>query len=515
MTQGALPFKYEEEKKDFGCTGVAGLLLFVDLLYKMGFLQMVNRHLNGRKDKQGWSDFYFLLSLMLLNISGGECVDDIKVMENDAGLCRIMKHLDLRGTWGRHRQKLKRQWRNGKKNIFPSPSAVFRYLNLFHDEIQESFREEGKAFIPSANAYLRGFSGVNKDMLEFQQLSHPCDVATLDMDATLVESQKREALYGYKSYKCYQPLNAWWWEQDYMVYTEFRDGNVPAGFDQKRVFIETLSCLPGGVKKVYLRSDSAGYQHDLLRYCEFGENERFGRIEFAIGCDVVDEFKKAVYEYDVEEGDWHKIYKVENGVVKESGQEWAEVCYVPNEISRSKKGPDYRYIAIRELLKQRELPGMEMEEVCQKSLPFPNMKINGNRYKLSGLVTNMNWYGGCIIDWYRERCGNSEHVHGELKEWFGGGQLPSGKFGANAAWWWISVLAFNLTSMLKCLALTENWKRKRMKRLRYWLIDVPGRVIFESKELIIRLTRGHPVFDMLVSARGKILLLGAGSLSPG
>ena len=87
MAQGALPFKYEEEKKDFGCTGVAGLLLFVDLLYKMGFLQMVNRHLNGRKGKQGWSDFYFLLSLMLLNISGGECVDDIKVMENDAGLC--------------------------------------------------------------------------------------------------------------------------------------------------------------------------------------------------------------------------------------------------------------------------------------------------------------------------------------------------------------------------------------------------------------------------------------------
>jgi hypothetical protein len=513
MTQGALPFKYEEEKKDFGSTALAGLLLFVDLLYKMGFLQMVNRHLNAKEDKQGWRDFYFLLTLMLLNISGGDCVDDVKLMEKDDGLCRIMKNLELRGKIGRRRQKLKSEWRNGKRNAFPSSSAVFRYLILFHDELQEFLREESdsKAFIPSPNEHLLGLGLINKSMLEYLQLNRPHPVATIDMDATLIESQKKEALYGYKNYKCYQPLNAWWWEQDYMVYTEFRDGNVPAGYEQKRVFQETLRCLPGAVEKVYLRSDSAGYQHDLLRYCEFGEDERFGRIEFAVGCDVVGEFKKAVYE--VEEGDWHKIYKVVNGVVKESGQEWAELCYVPNEISRSKKGPDYRYLGIRELVRQKELPGME--EVCQKSLPFPNMKINGNRYKLSGVATNMNWYGECIIHWYRERCGNSEHVHGEMKESFGGGQLPSGKFGANAAWWWIMVLALNLTSMLKSLALTKSWKRKRMKRVRYWLINVPGRVILESKELVVRLTRGHPAFELLVKARRRIFLLGIGALSPG
>jgi hypothetical protein len=517
MTQGSLPFKYEEEKKFFGSTSLTGLLIFLDLLHKMGFVQMVNRNLHAKADKQGWRDVQFLISLLLLNISGGDCVDDIKLMEADDGLSRIMKHLEHRHAFGRRRQKLKSQWRNGRKNAFPSPSAIFRYLLLFHNACQEIVRQEVKenqeikAFIPAGNEHLIGLGGINKDMLEFFQLNRPCSTATIDMDATLVESQKKDALYGYKNYKCYQPLNAWWWEQDYTIYTEFRDGNVPAGFDQKRVFQETLSCLPDGVETVYLRSDSAGYQHNLLRYCELGENKRFGRIEFAIGCDVVDEFKKAVYE--VEESDWHKIYKVVNGVVEETGQEWAELCYVPNEISRSKKGPDYRYIGIRELVKQRELPGMEEE--CQKNLPFPNMKINGNRYKLSGLVTNMNWYVGCIIDWYRERCGNSEHVHGEMKEWFGGGQLPSGKFGANAAWWWIMVLALNLTSMLKCLALTKKWKRSRMKRIRYWLINVPGRVIFESKELIVRLTRGHPVFDILVAVRQRILLLVAGKLSPG
>jgi hypothetical protein len=47
------------------------------------------------------------------------------------------------------------------------------------------------------------------------------------------------------------------------VDTEFRDGNVPAGFEQLRVFKEALNCLPEEVKQVRLRSDTAGYQRGL------------------------------------------------------------------------------------------------------------------------------------------------------------------------------------------------------------------------------------------------------------
>jgi hypothetical protein len=36
------------------------------------------------------------------------------------------------------------------------------------------------------------------------------------------------------------------------------------------------------VDKVFLRSDSTGYQEDLLAYCAEGKHERFGVIEFAI-----------------------------------------------------------------------------------------------------------------------------------------------------------------------------------------------------------------------------------------
>ena len=70
------------------------------------------------------------------------------------------------------------------------------------------------------------------------------------------------------------------------MHSEFRDGNVPAGHDQLRVLRESLEYLPAGVDQVLLRSDTAGYPWELLRYCAEGRDERFGVIEFAVGVDV-------------------------------------------------------------------------------------------------------------------------------------------------------------------------------------------------------------------------------------
>ena len=120
-----------------------------------------------------------------------------------------------------------------------------------------------------------------------------------------------------------------------IIHSEFRDGNVPAGYEQLRVLQEALERLPAEVEKVYMRSDTAGYQWDLLKYCAKGQNERFGVIEFAIGADVRKEFKQAVWE--VAEKEWQPIRKKVPGKWEETGQEWAEVCYVPNKGAASKK----------------------------------------------------------------------------------------------------------------------------------------------------------------------------------
>ena len=127
------------------------------------------------------------------------------------------------------------------------------------------------------------------------------------MDACLVETHKQEALHSYNKYRAYQPLTTYWAEADQIVHSEFRDGNVPAGHQQLRVLIEALGRLPAGVQKVMLRSDTAGYQQELLRYCAEGRDERFGVIEFAVGVDVTAEFRCAVSE--VAEQDWQTLYR--------------------------------------------------------------------------------------------------------------------------------------------------------------------------------------------------------------
>ena len=110
------------------------------------------------------------------------------------------------------------------------------------------------------------------DLVGFVQSRSPQREATLDMDACLVETHKQEALHSY--YRAYQPLTTYWAEADQIVHSEFRDGNVPAGHQQLRVLIEALEHLPAGVES--LRSDTAGYQQALLRYCAEGRDELRG-----------------------------------------------------------------------------------------------------------------------------------------------------------------------------------------------------------------------------------------------
>jgi hypothetical protein len=455
-----------------------------------------------RAGKQGWTDGEVMMSLILLNLSGGQCVEDVDRLQADEGFCRILDKAVLYGLSRKQRRAMKRRWRKEKGRSVPSASSVFRYLEAFHDGEQEGLREQGKAFIPAPNRHLRGFAKVNRDFLSFVQGKKREKVASLDMDATLVETGKGDALFCYQGYRAYQPLSTWWTEQGMVLHTEFRDGNVPAGFEQLRVLKDALGCLPEGVKEVRLRSDGAGYQHDLLKYCEMGKNKRFGRIEFAISCPVGPEFKRSVGE--VEDSAWKVLSKEVKGEEVETKRQWAEVCFVPNAIGHSKKGSDYRYIAIREPIQEQLcFAGMEGDEGCTEA----SMSMGGVRYRVFGIVSNMDWDGEKLIRWSYKRCGKSEEAHSVMKQDLAGGKLPSGDFGENAAWWWMMVLALNLNAAMKALVLGKGWVSKRMKAIRFSLINLPARVMRRSRQLFVRISQSDPCFEWLVRIRAKIAAL--------
>ena len=94
-----------------------------------------------------------------------------------------------------------------------------------------------------------------------------------------------------------------------------------------------------------------------------------------------------------------------------------------------------------------------------------------------------------------------------MKSDFAGGQLPSNKFGVNAAWWWLMILSLNLTTILQILTLEPESQRKRMKSLRFRLLNIPGRIIYHCDQIILKIARSHQSYLWILSIRERILKL--------
>lgn len=227
------------------------------------------------------------MALILLNLAGGDCVADLERLEADEGLCRVLRKVEHHGLPRGMRRDLERRWRKGRPRTVPTASPVFRYLAAFHDPAEEARRPGGTAFIPAPNEHLRALGRVNRDFVAFVQSRSAQCVATLDMDATLVGSDKAQALYCYAGYLAYQPFNVYWAEQDLVVHSKFSDGNVPAGHQQLRLLQETLAQLPprrgagsGPFRHCRLSAGAAALLRRRETYAFWGD-----RVCHRCGCD--------------------------------------------------------------------------------------------------------------------------------------------------------------------------------------------------------------------------------------
>lgn len=74
-----------------GTTGLVGLPPYLELAVVSGLIDSIRRHMKVcAEQSQGWIDEQVIMSLVMLNIAGGDCVDDLRVLEEDealAGCC--------------------------------------------------------------------------------------------------------------------------------------------------------------------------------------------------------------------------------------------------------------------------------------------------------------------------------------------------------------------------------------------------------------------------------------------
>ena len=117
---------------------------------------------------------------------------------------------------------------------------------------------------------MQGLARVNDDLVHalsrrMSEQGTTDRIATVDQDATIIESHKREALATYVGVRGYQPMVAVWAERNVVLADEFRDGNVPAHMRVLDCARRAFAALPSSIATFYYRADSASHDKVPLR----------------------------------------------------------------------------------------------------------------------------------------------------------------------------------------------------------------------------------------------------------
>lgn len=80
--QGVLSYRTEGERTRENLTGLSGLAVYVDLIVASGVLKSLGDRVS-LCGEQGWTDEEMALSLLLVNLAGGDCVDDLEQLNAD------------------------------------------------------------------------------------------------------------------------------------------------------------------------------------------------------------------------------------------------------------------------------------------------------------------------------------------------------------------------------------------------------------------------------------------------
>ena len=128
-------------------------------------------------------------------------------------------------------------------------------------------------------------------------------------------------------------------------------------------------------------------------------------------------------------------------------------------------------------------------------------------YKIFGIVTNLDETPMDIVLHHRKRCGKSEQEHSRLTKDMAGGRFPSGSFGENAAWWYLSIISLNLLKLFQRHTLPKEFEHVRLKTLDARMFRIALKVIESGRQLIVKIGRDHSLFELITYAQNKILEL--------
>ena len=302
---------------------------------------------------------------------------------------------------------------------------------------------------------------------------------TLDIDAFEIVSGKDTANYTYKGQKGYMPIAGHLAEADWCVGYEFREGQVPPADRNYQFILKCINNMPKGHQIARFRSDSAAYQSKIFNYLD-----QKG-IKFTITgvhtTNIMIEIEA------IEEQDWKPV-KNKDGFSTDREVAESYACMENTEYFR----------------------------ITVQRWPNPKKDLFNTEtdYCYHIICTNYSKEekdSKAVIEWHNQRA-NSENYHKEAKGGFNLGYMPCDDFEANAIWFALGLMAYNMHIFAKEYLLPQNWRKKTIASIRWLFINIAGKVVNHSRNMILKLAGiDEYLLEIFEIARRRCWLL---SLSP-
>ena len=434
MPQGVLNFSVEGTKESL--TSNAGTILFGEYLKATKIDQLCNTYLPLPQSNRGYMPFEHMQPLLLMLHSGGRVLDDLRMIHKD--------------------------------------KAIKETLKIKRMPISESV---GKWITRHGLQGIYGVESINRKLLQ-RYLKTIDEPLVLDIDASVIFSQKSTAAITYKMQSGYTPMIGYI-NGGFVIHSEFRSGNiVPA--DNNLSFVNRCEeQLPKNTKIRYLRADSASYQAKLFDYCQNNQ------ITYTIGANL----DRSVYANIKEIKKW-ETFQTKEGTAHHLKEEVGEFIHTMQHTDHA-----FRMIVVKKTVTP-VLPGIwDMLSIDEK------IDLAREHYHVIATNADDSMSAQDVVMFYRKRGDTSENQIKELKNGFNLNYLPSSNFISNAFYFQIGVLAYNLFILFK-QTLQSSWQKHTVATIRYKFYRLAGKVVKHSRQTILKVQ--EEFVDIFHSIRERI-----------
>jgi len=282
---------------------------------------------------------------------------------------------------------------------------------------------------------------------------------TIDVDSTICEVygiRKQGAEFGHTKVRGYHPLLAFAAGSWDLLHSRLRGGSAYTARGAASFVAETIGRVraAGATGPLTLRADSGFYNRTVVAACQRHQ------VRFSITAKLTKAVRRAIQQLPADA--WTPIpYWLEDGA------DVAETSYRPF----GKKGPLTRLIVRR----VRPTPGSQLALFCD--------------YGYHRFITDR---AGSTLELEADhrRHAEVEPAICDLKHGAGLAHLPSGRFGANAAWLAVCGMAYNLARWTTRLGVGEVRMTTKTLRVRY--LALPGRLAVSARRATLHLPARWP-----------------------